>query len=206
MFATVDVPAASSHGLVIPEDAVIDSGKRQTVFISTGDGHFEPRTVVLGLHADDNRVVVLSGLKAGERVVTRATFLLDSESQLRAALDSYGGAPRSHSSNASAAQASINLWTDPDPPRVGPNDLRVQLLDAHHAPVTDASIDVRFYMAAMPSMNMPAMRTAARLEHAGEGIYRGGSTLPMAGPWEVTVAASRDGHPIAEKTVSLLVR
>jgi RND family efflux transporter MFP subunit len=206
MFATVDVPAASSHGLVIPEDAVIDSGKRQTVFVATGDGHFEPRPVVLGLRGDDGRVVVVSGLNAGERVVTRATFLLDSESQLRAALDTFGGTPPSPSRDAPADRASLDLWTDPDPPHVGQNDVRVRLLDAHQAPLTDASIAVRFYMAAMPSMNMPAMHAEASLEHTGKGMYHGGSTLPMAGPWEVTVVASRNGRRIAEKTVPLLVR
>lgn len=68
----------------IPADAVIDTGVRQVVFVANGEGRFEPRAVRLGFRAGD-RVQVLSGIVESEEVVTRAQFMLDSESRLRAA-------------------------------------------------------------------------------------------------------------------------
>ena len=75
--------------LAIPDSAVIDSGARQVVLVQRGEGRFEPHTVKLGLQADGYREV-LEGLKAGDEVVTRANFLIDAESNLKSALDSFG--------------------------------------------------------------------------------------------------------------------
>jgi len=205
MFATVEVAVEPTEGLLVSEDAVIDSGRQQTVFVATGNGRFEPRTVTTGARAD-NQIVVLSGLREGEQVVSRGTFLLDSESQLRAALEGYSSSTSTSQSSDKRPQSTLNVSMDPDPARVGENHVRVEMLDAHNMPVTDASVVVRFYMAPMPSMNMPAMRAEARLQHTGSGIYLGGGTLPMAGPWEATVSASRNGQPIGEKRVSFVVR
>ena len=72
---------------VVPDDAVIDAGDRKIVFLDRGEGRFEPREVRLGLSIDGGRHV-LAGLQAGDRVVTSANFLLDSESSLKAALAS----------------------------------------------------------------------------------------------------------------------
>jgi Cu(I)/Ag(I) efflux system membrane fusion protein/cobalt-zinc-cadmium efflux system membrane fusion protein len=75
-----------TDALTIPIDAVLNSGTGQHVFVALGDGKFEPRTVTTGLQGSDGRVQVLSGLKDGEKVVTAAQFLLDSESKLREAI------------------------------------------------------------------------------------------------------------------------
>jgi multidrug efflux pump subunit AcrA (membrane-fusion protein)/DNA-directed RNA polymerase subunit RPC12/RpoP len=85
MFANVELPLDAAEGVVIPDSAVIDTGERQVVFVSQGGGRFEPREVRLGVRSS-GRAQVLSGVAAGEQVVTRANFLLDSESQLRAAV------------------------------------------------------------------------------------------------------------------------
>ncbi len=69
--------------LLIPRDAIVDTGQSQHVFISLGRGHFEPRTVVLGARLAD-RVEVLQGLSAGDEIVAEGVFMLDSESRLRA--------------------------------------------------------------------------------------------------------------------------
>ncbi|NOU21800.1 MAG: efflux RND transporter periplasmic adaptor subunit, partial [Methyloglobulus sp.] len=74
--------------LAAPDSAVIDSGTRQIVLLQRGQGQFEPRTVKLGLQADGYREV-LGGLEAGDEVVTRANFLIDAESNLKSALDSF---------------------------------------------------------------------------------------------------------------------
>jgi membrane fusion protein, copper/silver efflux system len=69
---------------------VLDSGTRQAVLVARGEGRFEPRPVRLGIHGDD-WVQVLEGIKPGEHVVVGANFLIDAESNLRAALQGFGG-------------------------------------------------------------------------------------------------------------------
>ncbi len=92
MFGEVVFAGMPHEGLLIPSDAVIDSGSEQIVFVTFGDGHFAPRQVKLG-DGDGTQVEVLSGLSAGEQVVTRANFLIDSESRLRASLAELSGGP-----------------------------------------------------------------------------------------------------------------
>jgi len=85
MFVNVELDARRASGLVIPDSALIDTGTRQVVFVEEPAGHFEPREVTVGPR-NNGQVVVKSGLNAGERVAMSATFLLDSESRLRAAI------------------------------------------------------------------------------------------------------------------------
>jgi len=91
MYASVQLAGEKSSAatLSIPTLAVIDSGTRQVVLVQVADGRYAPRNVKLGQHADDY-VEVLEGLGEGEQVVTRANFLLDAESNLKAALGSMG--------------------------------------------------------------------------------------------------------------------
>jgi Cu(I)/Ag(I) efflux system membrane fusion protein len=85
MFGEVLLQGAAHEGLLIPVDAVIDSGTEKVVFVAVGAGKFEPHTIELGV-SDGRSVEVTAGLDEGERVVTRANFLVDSESRLRASL------------------------------------------------------------------------------------------------------------------------
>jgi len=87
MFADVDVKISYGNQIVVPQEAVLDSGKEQRVFVATGEGYFEPRPIKTGAKWD-GRVIVLSGLKAGETVVSSGNFLVDSESRLKSATDS----------------------------------------------------------------------------------------------------------------------
>jgi Cu(I)/Ag(I) efflux system membrane fusion protein len=84
---------ASSHSqdevLAVPDSAVLDTGTRQLVLVQRGEGRFEPRPVKLGMRAD-GYIEALEGLKAGENVVVSANFLIDAESNLKAALGSFG--------------------------------------------------------------------------------------------------------------------
>ena len=82
MFTTVEIAVDMGKRLAIPDSAVLDSGKRQLVYVDKGDGYFEPRVITTGLRAD-GMVEVLRGLKAGERVASSAAFLIDSEAKLR---------------------------------------------------------------------------------------------------------------------------
>jgi len=86
MYATIRVPGAQRANIVsVPRSAVLATGKRVIAFVRLPDGMLEPREVVLGMTSDD-RVEVVSGLKAGEVVVSSATFLVDAESNLGAAM------------------------------------------------------------------------------------------------------------------------
>jgi multidrug efflux pump subunit AcrA (membrane-fusion protein) len=76
----------AQDSLVIPQEAVIDSGVRKIVFVALGKGKFQPREVNIGLEGNDNEFQVLGGLKEGEEIVLSAQFMLDSESRLREAI------------------------------------------------------------------------------------------------------------------------
>jgi Cu(I)/Ag(I) efflux system membrane fusion protein len=84
MFVDVEFSIGGARQLTVPVDAVLNAGSRQTVFIDRGNGYLEPRAVETGDQVGD-RIVISSGLKEGERIVTSANFLIDSESQLKAA-------------------------------------------------------------------------------------------------------------------------
>jgi len=87
MFASVELRAElEPSALLVPNMAVLRSGEKNTVFVALDGGKFDPRTVTLGPRAEDDMYQVLSGLKEGERVVTSGQFMLDSESQLREAI------------------------------------------------------------------------------------------------------------------------
>jgi RND family efflux transporter MFP subunit len=90
MFADVEFRVGAAARLSVPVEAVLDSGRMKTVFVDLGDGRFEPRHVQTGERFGD-RIEILVGLKAGERVVTSGNFLIDSESQLKAAASGMGG-------------------------------------------------------------------------------------------------------------------
>lgn len=87
MFASVELRSELRPSVVLaPDSAVLRSGEKNTVFVALDGGRFEPRTVALGLRAENDQYQVLSGLKDGERIVTSGQFMLDSESQLREAI------------------------------------------------------------------------------------------------------------------------
>jgi RND family efflux transporter MFP subunit len=92
MFVNVVLHRALGRRLTVPVDAVLDSGTSQRVFVDRGRGVFEPRTVKVGARSADY-AVILSGLRVGESVVTRANFLIDSESNLRQSIEGMAGMP-----------------------------------------------------------------------------------------------------------------
>ncbi|MDA1273685.1 MAG: efflux RND transporter periplasmic adaptor subunit [Verrucomicrobia bacterium] len=87
MFASVELQAElAPSALLVPDMAILRSGEKNTVFVALDGGKFDPRTITLGSRAEDDMYQVLSGLNEGERVVTSGQFMLDSESQLREAI------------------------------------------------------------------------------------------------------------------------
>lgn len=86
MFADVSLKIDYGRQVAVPQEAVLNSGNEQIVFVAHDEGRFEPRQVKLGPQVDGN-VVVLSGLKPGETIVTSGNFLVDSESRLKNAME-----------------------------------------------------------------------------------------------------------------------
>ena len=82
MFVDVEFPIDLPEALVVPADAVVDSGLRKTVFVERGNGYFEPRLVETGRRVGDD-VEVKTGLMSGERIVISGTFFIDSESRMK---------------------------------------------------------------------------------------------------------------------------
>lgn len=99
----------------------------------------------------------------------------------------------------------IILKTDPDPVRTGENRLEAMVLQ-DGKPVTDAAVSAEFYMPAMPSMNMPEMRTKVDLIHESNGRYRGKGQVIMAGNWDVTVMVKRGEQELGNKKMMLTAR
>jgi Cu(I)/Ag(I) efflux system membrane fusion protein len=92
MYANVEIKVQLGRKLAVPEGAIIDTGLRQLAVVDKGSGYFEPREVKVGAKVD-NYYEVIKGLKAGERVVTSANFLIDSESKLKEAVGGMAGMP-----------------------------------------------------------------------------------------------------------------
>lgn len=99
----------------------------------------------------------------------------------------------------------IMFKTEPDPVRTGENTFEAMVMQ-DGKPVTDAMVTTEFFMAAMPAMNMPEMRTKAELTHQGNGVYRGKGQVMMAGNWDVTVMAMRGGQEIGSEKMTLTAK
>ena len=205
MFAAAELRGTGRAGLVVPVNAVLDSGPEQIVFVAQGDGYFEPRKVKLG-HRLDDTIEIVEGLKEGEDVATGATFFLDSESQLRASLQGYEALPNQSAAPSQPANVDITFRTIPDPPKTGDNQFEVVVKDASGKPIDDADVSVQLFMPAMPTMNMPPMRSETKLNRAGGGAYRGSGQVMMAGRWDVTVTVARGGQRLGAKQLPVMVR
>jgi YtkA-like len=100
----------------------------------------------------------------------------------------------------------IDFRSEPDPPKSGDNTIEVTVRQPDGTPVTDAAVTAVFLMPAMPAMNMPAMRSETKLTHVEGGLYRGMGQLSMAGTWNVTVTATREGEPLGRRSFSVVAK
>jgi Cu(I)/Ag(I) efflux system membrane fusion protein len=147
MFAQVELSVSSKGSVVtVPVSAVIDSGTRQIVLIQKGEGRFEPREVKLGARSD-TYVEVIEGVKDGEQVVVAANFLIDAESNLKAAIGGFSSAPA-----AAPAKAEMPSATGPGTPKGA----------GHQAEGTVDSVDAKAGTISLshgpvPSLKWPAM-------------------------------------------------
>lgn len=206
MFVNVSIHVPLGRQLVIPASGTLQAGTREIAFIDHGGGYLEPREIEVGPRLDDH-VVARKGLNAGERIVSSANFLVDSEAQLQAAVGSFAppppGAGAAASMNAPSQQVTMDFTSEPSPPRKGSNTWRVKLRSTEGKPITGAQVNVTFYMAAMPAMGMAAIRKQATLADKGDGSYEGTLDLPSGGSYQVSITAQHNGQPLATKQLTL---
>lgn len=100
--------------------------------------------------------------------------------------------------------ASLTLTTKPSPLGLGQNLFEVAVKDAKGQQVTNADVSIVLLMPADPKTKHPEMRTEGKLNNVGGGKYNGIAMVTMAGEWQVTVAATRNGKEIARKTERLI--
>jgi len=208
MYVNISLGIPLGRNLSIPASGVLQTGTRAIVFVDHGGGSLEPREVQLGTQAGGD-YVVLKGLKAGEHIITSANFLVDSESQLQAAMGSFvpppPGAGAAAAMNAPGAQAGVKIEfsTDPATAHKGSNVYRVKLTAADGSPILGAQVNVRSSMPAMPAMGMAAMNVSTPLAEKAGGRYEGRATLESGGTWQINITASKAGAVIATKQLSI---
>lgn len=175
------VAQLAADAVLVPDLAVLRSGERNTVFVARDDGTFDPREVRLGARSQGNFYEVLSGLAAGERVVSSGQFMLDSESQLREAIQkmlrSSGDAP----ATVAPAVTQISAPLSALPPATVGMENSAMLPDSAQALLKDLALATADGAAALAAddfaryqQNLPAMRRAlesfvAGYEHAVHG-------------------------------------
>lgn len=152
MYADVSIDTGSSDALrlAVPASAVLDTGTRQAVLVDKGEGRFEPRPVKLGVRGD-GYVEVLEGLASGDKVVTSANFLIDAESNLKAALKGF------------TADAPVDAKPTPDPmtePMSVPMSERMEPMDGNGTdkPMTETMPKASPDKMSAPSTAEPPMR------------------------------------------------
>jgi RND family efflux transporter MFP subunit len=204
MYVSIALEPRLGSGLVIPDSGVFRTGTHNIVFVDRGDGYLQPVEVGLGPHAGQE-FMVLKGLQAGQRIVSSANFLVDSESQLEAALGTFAPPPAAAGGAGNARSGNVEITTNPSPPHKGNNEVLVTVRDPSGRQITDAQVSVIFFMPAMPAMGMSAMRVEANARPKENGVYAATVNLESAGSWSVSVTANKNGKQIASRQLSMSV-
>jgi Cu(I)/Ag(I) efflux system membrane fusion protein len=195
---------SSGMVLTVPREAVLDSGKEKVVYVVRDNGVFQQQPIQTGTPSKD-RYPVFKGLNAGDKVVTKGVFLVDSQTRLTGGLTGLFGGSKSFtdaggpiSSAASTGPGfKIRFRIDPDPPfGAKENTIHVTLQDPTGKPVADAQVRLTFVMPAMPAMNMAEMRNEADLKWTGSE-YTGPIRILTAGGWNVAIEARRGNDLLA---------
>jgi Cu(I)/Ag(I) efflux system membrane fusion protein/cobalt-zinc-cadmium efflux system membrane fusion protein len=137
---------------------------------------------------------VLSALSVLSISLLLAATVISVHPSLARAQDKPSGTP---------AKAKIELTTTPSPAQKGSNTGRVKLTDPEGNPISGAEVTTTFFMAAMPSMNMPEMKIVIKGMDKGAGMYEGEGDLGSGGIWQVTVTAKQNGETIAIKKLTV---
>jgi membrane fusion protein, copper/silver efflux system len=203
-FVNMKLKVNLGRQLVVPEDAVLNTGTEQYVFVDKGDGYFEPRVVKLGAEAS-GYYAIESGLEPGERVVTAANFLLDSESRLKGVFANMVAPEKKEMGGPAAPGQNLKIEIlEPKVAKVGVNPIRLVVKDPSGNPVTDAEVEVTLFMPQMG--NMAPMTAKAKLSPSGNGEYSGTIEIPMAWSWQTTVSVRKQGKPLGSLRTTLTAR
>jgi Cu(I)/Ag(I) efflux system membrane fusion protein len=194
MFAQVALQvAAKAKGVTVPLSAVIDSGTRQVVLVQVQEGRFEPREVKTGAHSD-TYIDILSGVKEGEQVVVAANFLIDAESNLKAAVGGFAAAP----AVASSAMSATPIPTQAQAPAAKTSGHRAE---GKVEDVDTKAGTVSLAHGAIASLKWPAMTMEFKVANAALfNALKPGSTVAFEfverapGEWVVTSVKAVDPH------------
>ena len=202
MFTNITMAVSIGREVLVPQDAVMNTGTEQYVFIDKGNGYVQPRHVKVSADAGD-KVGIQEGLKPGERVVTGANFVVDSESRLKGAFAGMGTPAQTPSGGTSARSVSVEVL-EPKSAKSGMNTIRLLVKDAAFQAVTGAQVDVGLLMPRMGSM--APMSSKATLTDAGNGVYAGQIEFPMALTWPTTVTVRKNGNVMGVVQTSITAR
>ena len=204
MFTNITLTSILGRKLLIPPDALMDTGTEQYVFIDKGDGYVQPRRVQASAESGD-KVAIEHGLNSGERVVTGANFIVDSESRLKGAFASMGAASLPPASSKPNPQQAISVEVlEPKTAKTGMNAIQVVVRESSGNPLVGAQVDVGLFMPQMGSM--APMTSKATLNDSGNGIYTGQIEFLMAWTWQTTVTVRRNGNVVGVKQTNITAR
>jgi len=203
MFTNITMSVSLGRQVVIPQDALMDTGAEQYVFIDKGDGYVQPRRVQVSAEAGD-KVGIQQGLKPGERVVTGANFIVDSESRLKGAFAGMGSPSKPSAGSTQTGQPISLVVLEPKTAKTGINAIRLLVKDASGNPITGAQVDVTLFMPQMGSM--APMTSKGTLAESGNGIYAGQIEFQMAWTWQTTVTVRKNGNVIGVAQTSITAR
>jgi membrane fusion protein, copper/silver efflux system len=207
------VSRAAGPAVVVPRPAVLDTGTRKLVYVAKADGVFEAREIRVGAPTEDV-FPVISGLKAGDKVVLNGNFMIDSQAQLSSGMTGLFGGSKEFATgqqgqaagvpNAAPSGAKVELHAPGELKGGQENAFQATLTDANGKPISDAQVTVTLVMPAMPSMNMPEMKNSFALAWVpGQQVYTGKGAVPMSGSWNATVEARENGAVIASARTRL---
>jgi hypothetical protein len=205
MFANIRLVISLGRQLIVPQDAVMDTGTEQYVFIDLGNGYIQPRLVKVTAQAGD-MAGIQHGLKAGERVVTAANFVVDSDSRLKGAFANMGkpSAAATTTPPPSAVQNISAEVLEPKTAKTGMNAIRVLVKDRAGNPVSGAQVEVTLFMPQMGSM--APMTARATLSDAGSGVYSGQIEFQMAWTWQTTITVRKNGTVLGVVQANITAR
>src|SRR5262249_2207967 len=157
----ISMAVSIGRQVLVPLDAVMNTGVEQYVFIDKGDGYVQPRKVKSSAEAGE-KVGIEEGVKAGERVVTGANFIVDSESRLKGAFAGMGTTSQGSMGIQKPAQSISVEVLEPKTAKTGTNSIRLLVKDSSGNPITGAQVEMGLampQMGAMPPMNSKGMLT-----------------------------------------------
>jgi membrane fusion protein, heavy metal efflux system len=204
----VAVDGAAGEMAMVPRSAVQTMGDRFVVYLADPQqpGRFTEREVRLG-SASGQDVEVVTGLRAGETVVTEGSFLLRAERERTGIVRSVASPAAQVLPKSTAAKPALDITlTQPAPTGVkaGVNQFEVMVTGADGKPPDNADVSLIFVMP--PMGTMAEMKNEIKLKAAGAGKYTGSGNVMIAGKWNVTISVKQQGKEVGQTTLTLTAK